>query len=213
MSDNCDINFEQLIDFAVGELEEEESGWLQAHLQSGCSRCQKGLEWLRKVVTVMQRDDSAKPPSWIVRHAAKLFSEPRPASAPSLPLLSRILLARTAARLVYDSHLAMPVAGVRGVNSQSRQLLYKADDLDVDLQIHAGDAQGKSTLVGQILPADGALASVSEAEVQLVDSRMRVLKGTADSFGQFTFEPLSAGSYDLRIRVRDREVEVTGISL
>jgi len=164
------------------------------------------------VVRLMQVDDSAKPPSWLVRRVVSLFANPRTAPASATPLLARALGTRLTARLVYDSRLAMPAYGVRAITTPTIQMLYSAGDLDVDVRIVAGEQEGESTLVGQALPVGEALADVSGAEVVLVDKHGSLLRGNADAFGQFAFTHLAAGTYDLRIRVWNHEVEARQIT-
>lgn len=108
--------------------------------------------------------------------------------------------------------MAVTVGGIRGRTGLSKQLLYNADDLDIDLSIQAGDGDSFS-IIGQVLPLHGMLDDVAGAEVRLVDAKANVMRATTDAFGQFTFGPLLPESYDLHIRVRDRDIEIGGMTV
>lgn len=210
MFGKCNVGFERLVEFALGELPDEDRQVLEAHLAAGCTCCHREVEWLRDLLATAHVDDSVEPPAWVLRRAASLFarrqSDPSPASAPAL-------VARVLARLVFDSRLAMAASPVRNGALRSQQLLFSAENLDVDLHIESGERQAEFTLMGQVLPAEGGLDQVEGAEVHILRGHRKMLSKTTDAFGEFVFGRLPAGRYTVRIRVRDREFELAGIDL
>lgn len=208
MFGRCNVSFERLVDFALGQLGDDEAALLQTHLASGCRRCQREVRWLRAVTGIMAADNLVEPPAWLSRRAVNLFAQ-RYTPAAAEPSFAK----RIAACLLFDSQLAMPAAGLRTGGPAERQLLYRAADLDIDLHIKPGEREAEFSIIGQMLPMAGDLAAVAGVEVQLLRGHRRVLVKTTDSLGEFTFGRLTPGKYGLRIRLPDQEVDLVGIDM
>jgi hypothetical protein len=92
-----------LADWVDGRLDVEALRQVEAHLETGCTTCQRDVAWLRRVIEAARSDDTIEPPAEIVARAKALYpSRPRQ-SAPSgwrLPQLSLPRIAWAAAALV-----------------------------------------------------------------------------------------------------------------
>src|ERR1051325_6811381 len=116
-------------DFARGMADEKIGAAMQAHLTSGCSRCERTVRTLRGVSAVARSEAGNAPPESAMRYAKALFSLHRP---------EKVGLARLIGRLVHDSAFAPLPAGMRaeGQTHDTRHLLYEAggDYLDGQLE-------------------------------------------------------------------------------
>ncbi|HQU81873.1 MAG TPA: hypothetical protein PKY59_02035 [Pyrinomonadaceae bacterium] len=91
--------------------------------------------------------------------------------------------------------------------SDTRQLLYKADEYDIDLRLNfIGD---KCQLSGQILP------DCENATLELIASKSKEIIEIAETseFCEFSFSIVSKDIYDLRIYLKDFFIEISDISL
>ncbi|HSV71311.1 MAG TPA: hypothetical protein VLI72_14480 [Methylibium sp.] len=163
----------------------------------------------------MNQDDAADDPLEAALRAS------RGLEAPPAAVLQRVIdlwpaaaapaaagaLRRVLAALSFDSGRAAPLAfGMRGSEPGPRQLLFSAEDHDIDLRIAAAgtgwalhgqvlgpDAGGRACLIGD----DGA----ERAVVAL------------DELGEFRFDALPAGRYALRLELADRQIELPAVGI
>src|SRR5438477_2495070 len=137
-------SLENLIAFVDAQATNEVKDSVAAHLASGCKTCGADRLWYEKVKAITASDDAQDAPQWVLKRAVKLFAT----HSTRDPLIER--LGRVVASLVFDS-LARPLlAGARAVEATDRQLLYRANDYSIDLQMAAVDER-RAELTGQIL--------------------------------------------------------------
>jgi hypothetical protein len=117
------------------------------------------------------------------------------------------LVRRVLAALSFDSAEMTPVLGVRsGASSESRQLLYRAGDTDFDIRVASHD---DCWLVsGQVLGAE----DLSEGSIELEGEGAQVSSPLND-LSEFTLPPVPTGSYTLRLRLMNMDIEVPGFNL
>ena len=117
---------------------------------------------------------------------------------------------RILATLGFDSWAVSPVLVTRSALPTTRQLLFSAEERDVDLRISwprtAGEPVGL-TLAGQVLGPDDA------GEVSLVRDGSPVGTVPLDEFGEFRFVGLEAGSYALTLRFGEVEIVLPPIDI
>lgn len=70
----CQVPFDQLIDYAHGELRGQPEAELERHLRSGCARCNDALAWLIATLRTMRTDDSRDPPPALVQGLETMFA-------------------------------------------------------------------------------------------------------------------------------------------
>ncbi|HLM56569.1 MAG TPA: zf-HC2 domain-containing protein [Pyrinomonadaceae bacterium] len=194
------IPFERLADLVEGRLGAEKRAQAEAHLTT-CARCAGQADELRRVTGLMRADTSSDAPRDVVARVLGMLPASRAAGEPEPGLLRRIV-----ASLTFDSSSLTPAFGVRsGQAAPARQLLFGAGDFDVDLRLAEGEDGW--TVSGQILgPCEGG------GRVEMSGAGGRVEDGLND-LCEFTLSPVPAGSYALRLRVGDVEVEVPELSL
>lgn len=199
------IGIEQLLDFVTNRTEAAMAESIHTHLVSGCSRCQNNLAWVEKVVRLAATDDSVEPPQWVLNQALYLFEQMGPQRQPGF-------LERVMASLVFDTLAQPQMAGVRKAGLATRQCLYRVGDFDVDLSFEPGQAPDTVDITGQVLRAESA--SQEEMALQQVDHRQASLlqqtetihTTSTDHLGEFIFEGVKPGVYDLKITLADREL-------
>jgi hypothetical protein len=195
------ITFERLADMAEGRVSAEETAGERTHLAS-CARCSERAAELGRVTALMRADDSADAPRGLVSDAVRLFRSRRTESAPGL-------LRRIVAALTFDSSTRTPAFGVRsGQTAPARQLLFGAGDFDVDLRLAAGEEGW--TVSGQVLgPCAGGRVEAFAAGAH----EAAAAHASLNDLCEFTLPPVPEGTYALRLRLNDTEIEIPELSL
>jgi anti-sigma factor RsiW len=200
-------SFERLIDYLDGHLAKEDAARLAAHLASGCRQCAPTRDWYASVREAVARDDSPEPPPWVFKRAVRIFDEK--ASRPRL--IER--LGRAVASLVFDSFAQPAVLGVRSTETANRQLLYRAGDYHIDLQIAPSDAS-KSDVRGQVLrEGEAGFESVAGLKIELAREGKAAQETLTGGTGEFAFESLESGEYDLCLETRDLTITLYGLPI
>lgn len=194
--------FERLIDYLDGRLAAAETEAVTAHIAAGCRECKESRAWYEQVREVAAADDSIEPPPWALKRAFRIFESSR-----ARPRLAE-RIGRTAARLIFDSLDRPVLAGVRSTETASRQLLYRADDYSVDLQITPAGPSSAS-IIGQVLKeGEEAFKSVAGLEVRLCREGKTANSAVTDALGEFKIGGVERGSYDLIIELGDRQIAI-----
>src|SRR5262249_3198952 len=136
-------SFERLIDYLDSRLSDAESAVVAGHLADNCADCTENSNWYRHVRSVAAADDMVEPPMWVTRRAFKI-----PTTQQRRSLASSV--GQIIASLVFDSFQRPALAGVRSTETANRQLLYRAGDYSLDLQIAFAES-GSGNLIGQVL--------------------------------------------------------------
>jgi hypothetical protein len=169
-----------------------------AHL-SACSQCAGEFERVGDVLELMRSDTATDAPRDVLAHAVNIFRGRDQSSEPSL-------LRRIVAALSFDSSMNMtPAFGVRSGQATSRQLLYSAEQSDIDLRISSQDDQW--IVAGQLLGRDcvgGRVEIEGESGLAVV---------ALNELCEFRLPPLPPGSYTLRLLFPDAEVEIPRLEL
>jgi anti-sigma factor RsiW len=195
------IPFARLADMAEGRLSAEDSDEERAHL-SACTRCAGEADRLGRLATLMRADTSEDAPPEVLAGVVRMFRA-RTAGAAEPGLLRRLVAA-----LTFDSSGLRPAFGVRsGQPAPARQLLFSAGNFDVDLRLAPG-TEGW-TVSGQVLgPCRGG-----EVEAVAADGSVAA-RATLNDLCEFTLlPPVAGGTYTLRLRLEDTEIEIPELSL
>lgn len=183
------ISFERIVDFYEKRLPDGESGAVARHL-AGCTACAARLSELGHVLELMVTDDSEAPPGRAVEAARRAFRD-RPAAA--VPSFVR----RVVAMLTFESTGASPAYGFRSAQPSERNLLFTAEEYDV--QVTARPMDGSWSIAGQVLGPEVA------GEIALVGERDEMVVPLSD-LCEFTLPPVGAGRYTLALRLDDVEI-------
>ena len=183
-------------DFSRGVAEERLGAAMQAHLASGCARCDRTVRVLRGVSAVARGEAQYEPPDRAMRYAKALYSLHRP---------EKTGLARLVGRLIHDSALAPLPAGMRSEAhaEETRHLLYEAGGYYLDVQVEQQPESGRVSLVGQIAARDNPDANTANLPVWLLDRTSLVASTVSNRFGEFQLEGIPARSLTLRVPLPD----------
>jgi len=162
---------------------------MQAHLESGCTRCAERYALWEAVHQTGNRLREEEPPGEAVRAAKAMFAYRQ---APDAPFPVRV------AKLVFDSFVSAPLAGVRSGSSTARHLLYQSDSWTIDLRLDT-EAGQEMTIDGQVLDSGAEHGSAAHHDIVLVRGDEEVARTSTNDFGEFQF--VSGRARDLEIRV------------
>jgi hypothetical protein len=146
------------------------------------------LERLLELMRIdADRRDAEEPPAHVVQRALRLFRQRRQNAEPEPR--------RLVARLVFDSSVQpFAAAGVRALEAGGRQLVFSADEYDLDLRI------SEHAVRGQVLgPCTGAVTVTLQGPV--------VVGGAADELCQFALDDVPPGRYMLTVVLPDVTID------
>lgn len=194
--------FEQLIDYCDGLLGDRDAQLIAEHLASGCQHCTDDCQRYERMRAIAASTVSAEPPTWVLKRAFKLLDR-NPERSNAVDGLGRLI-----ASLMFDSLSQSALAGVRLAEITDRQLLYRAGNYSIDLQI-ALSSQSKVDLTGQVLRENEfKFDSVAGISLELVRKGEKVRSTVANEFGEFTIKALELDEYDLLIETREGIITV-----
>jgi hypothetical protein len=176
--------------------------------------------WLADVRAAFSAAELVEPPDWVRDRAKRAFRS----RAPKTPQI----LARVRASLIFDSRKpGLAQAGVRspGVLDAVRegpwQLLYRGDNVDVDLLVRPNKDGRTMNVLGQALTLGGD--SVGAGIVQALPADLpRSIHGlrtvpsattNVDASGEFAISNLERGRYDVLLRFGAHEIELSDVEL
>ena len=194
MTNSTHISVETLASIAENRATSEARKAAMSHL-STCSTCRDLLHRLQQLILMMRSDHTSDAPRDVLASAINIFSQER-----RVPLRRRIV-----ASLIFDSRNAGPVFGVRSLPAASRQMLYSAEELDLELRITVQNDE--CILAGQVI---GEGCAEGQVEISGVAGTS---KAALNELCEFTLPPIPAGNYSLTVRMLDREIEIPELEL
>ena len=185
-----------LVDEAAGATRARE------HLQAGCAACQGRADLITSTLAAFRAGPLPEVPARLQARAVALGRRPTVGESALGGLLDYL------GRLVFDSGTVSQAAlGLRGETVAQRHLLYRAGPFDVDLALLDNGA-----LVGQVLP-DGDGAPPLEDAVCLLYGEGEGLQTLVHDNGDFRFEGVRPGTYDLILEADRVRLYVTDVDL
>lgn len=189
-------SFENLLNYLDGKLADADAARVAAHLNGDdgdCPRCAAERQWYTEVRRIAATDETVEPPAWVMKRALRIFETQRP------HLLEQVVgrVKDGFAALVFDSLARPAVAGVRATETANRQLLYRAGDYSLDLQIAPAAASGVE-LLGQVLrEGETTFDSVAHLSVEIWQGERKLHEALTNDLGEFQIASLAPGVYDL----------------
>jgi hypothetical protein len=197
---------EEWVDYVNQVVSGGQQRAMQKHLATGCKRCTKTVSLWQKVRTAAPsiKEASYQPPAEVVRvaKAAYLTSglNTKKAEAP-----------RGLIEVLFDSFLQPAVAGARSTVTGTRQMLYRADPYQVDVQIEGKPEGNRLVVTGQLLDVSRPDILGQEVQVTLSNHRGTVVHMATNQFGEFRGEIDNTG--DLEISFQGHQENPVVISL
>jgi hypothetical protein len=191
------ITFEMLTDLAENRLSGSERATCLNHLAL-CSQCGREFGRLEHLMELMRSDSAEDAPRDLLAYAKGLYNVHKRQAQPSV-------LKRIVAALTFDSSTVALEFQVRLGQSPTRQLIFKAEDSYLDLRLTP--QAGQWDVIGQLLAPN---CGGGEIEIKNEnDSRSAVLNDLCE----FTFPSVEPGTYALRLRLSDIEIEVPRLEI
>jgi len=192
----------QWADYVRNAVPNEQREQMLAHLQGGCSKCDKVRGVLSRFAIICKREAAYQIPRRAEQQVKAMVGL---AKAPRLSTLQRIW-----GSLVYDSLNDPQPVGVRGTHQINRQVLFHAGDYSVDLRFEHEKGSASMVLVGQIANQKTPDEMLANLPVILVAGNREVTRSISNTFGEFQLEYVPES--DLRLLVplesRGQELEV-----
>ncbi len=163
---------------------------MKEHLEQGCERCSKTVSLWRRV-----RQTAATEANYVLPGNAVRIVK---ASFPGSSLTQEQEWWDSMAELVFDSFLRPVFEGTRSSSTRTRQMLYRADPIQIDLLIEPR-AGGRSVVVtGQLLDLRHPEIVGHNLQVTLSNLRGRVVQAKTNQFGEFCQEIENSGNLELK---------------
>jgi hypothetical protein len=174
------------IDFVRGVMPEAQRRFAAAHLSDGCVSCGETAGWLARLNDSAAREVIV--PDAVVNVAKAILG----ARVRETADLTRVVLRRLKAALMYDSMFDLQPAGARSLplGCGSRMLLFRAGEYSVDLRLEAEPEHLNWTLVGQLSNDDNPADEMSNLPVLVMAGKKVVGKTFSNEFGEFILPEL-----------------------
>ncbi len=181
---------EEWIDFVNQMTAHKKQEAMRKHLGSGCKGCREKFALWQKVRGTAASEANYQPPADAVRVVKAAYASARIAGQEEE--------AKSLVEVLFDSFLQPEVAGARSRATGARQMLYRADSFQIDLQIEPK-------------PGSNHVVVSRGVQIKLSNFRENVVHAVTNEFGEFCCEMDNSG--DLELSVPGRTGKPISISL
>jgi len=194
---------EEWLDFVNQAVSSRESVEMEKHLKEGCKRCQATVSLWQRVQKSAVAERNYQPPADTVRVVKAAFA--------AAGLKGQRKESRSRISILFDSFLQPVVEGARSAATDSRQMLYRADPFQIDVQIEAKPGTNDLMVTGQLLDLTNPGIAGQDINVTLSNLRGHVVHAVSNKNGEFACEIKNSG--DLQITFAGGHGEPIVISL
>jgi len=180
---------EKWIDFVNQAVTANENKLMEKHLKQGCKRCLETVSLWQRVRQSAVTEEKYQPPEEVVRLAKAAFAGAG-LTAPRKGKESRI-------KVLFDSFLQPVFAGARSAGTGTRQMLYRADPFQIDVQIETKSSGNRLVVTGQLMDLSNPTIAGRDVRIALSNMRGNVTHAVTNQFGEFSTEVENTG--DLQI--------------
>lgn len=180
---------EEWIDFVNQVASNTQRSAMRKHLETRCKRCEETVTLWQKVRKTAAAEPSYQPPADTVRAAKAAFAMTEWAA--------KRRKTSNLVELLFDSFLQPALAGTRSASTEMRQMLYRADPYQVDIQIEAKPNASSLVITGQVLNVSRPDFAANDIQVTLSNRRGSVVYAMTDRFGEFRGEIENSGDLEL----------------
>jgi hypothetical protein len=182
---------EEWVDFVNQVIANNQREAMQKHLATGCKRCTETVSLWQRVSKSAAAQASYQPPAGTVRLAKAAFAT---AGLTQAQEGSQGLI-----EVLFDSFLQPAVAGSRSVVIGTRQMLYRADPYQIDIQIEPKPGTNRLRITGQLLDLSHPGVIGRDIQVTLSNRRGNTVLAATNQFGEFSGEIEDSGDLELSI--------------
>jgi hypothetical protein len=182
---------EEWVDFVNQVIASNQREAMQKHLATGCKRCMETVSLWQKVSKTAAAEASYQPSADTVRLAKASYLTTRLNTMQKEP--------RNLIEVLFDSFLQPAVAGARSVVIGTRQMLYRADPYQIDIQIEPKPGSNRLVITGQLLDLSHPGVIGRDIQVTLSNHRGHSVIAATNQFGEFSGEIENSGDLELSI--------------
>jgi hypothetical protein len=183
------FTIEKWIDFVNQAVDTNDRQLLERHLEQGCKRCMKTVSLWQRVRQLAASEANYQPPEGAVRIAKAAFA--------GAGLAGQRKGAGSRIKVLFDSFLQPVFEGARSAGAGTRQMLYRADPFQIDVQVEAKHGGNRIVVTGQLL--DLSNPGIMGPDVRIVLSNMQghVVNAVTNQFGEFSGEIENSGDLQM----------------
>jgi len=180
---------EEWIDYVNQVASPKQQEAMQKHLATNCKRCNETVAQWERLQNTAAREASYQPSAAHVRVAKAAFAMVQRGGQPK----------ETSGfvKVLFDSFLQPLQAGARSGLVGSRQMLYRADPYQIDIQIEAKPEGDRLIVTGQLLDVSTPGIVGRDVKITLSNHRGNVVHTTSNQFGEFSGEVENTGDLEL----------------
>lgn len=207
MSKSTELTFARLVDWLENRLTEAEAAGIAAQVAAADEETRAVIAWLQTFAEISATTVLASPPAQVHELLAQRFTAyTQNHSRPGF-------LQHLIAALTFDSRTQPLAAGLRAAGTQAavRQLIYSSALADVALNIQPRPYDQRFDVSGQIFPGRSAAPEIFS--VQLLRGAVEVSLTTSDELGEFSFEAVPTGVYELILSATQTEILIKPLEL
>lgn len=180
------------IDFVRRVATPQDTDAITQHLAAGCDTCSREKTLWTKVAAFAKTESTYEPPRDIVAMAKALVQ----------PKADRKLCIREIAQLVYDSFAAPELVGVRSAAGVgSRQLLYRAGEVMIDVRFEENEGSERFALTGQVFRDSESKVGMTRVPISLISGKDELVRTSTNQFGEFYLEHESAKDLHVSLEI------------
>ncbi len=138
---------------------------MQKHLGAGSKRCLETVAGWQKAANAAAVDASYQPPAERVRMGKEALATAGLMATP--PETGGLI------ELLFDSFSHAALAGIRSAAMSIRQMLYRAEPDQIDIQLEAQPERNRLLVTGQLLDVSHPEVVGREVQVTLSDARLK----------------------------------------
>lgn len=171
----------------------QDTAAIKQHLDTGCDSCSKEKNVWSKVAAFAKTESKYEPPQNVVNMAKALVQAPK---------AERKLALREIAQLVYDSFAAPELVGVRSAGGVgSRQLLYRAGEVMIDVRFEENEGSERFALTGQVFRDSESKVGMTRVPISLISGKDELVRTSTNQFGEFYLEHESAKDLHVSLEI------------
>ena len=182
---------EEWVDFVNQIATSGQQEAMQKHLATGCKRCKETVSLWQKVSKTAASEASYQPSLDTVRLAKAAYLTTR--------LNTPQKESRSLVEVLFDSFLQPALAGARSVVIGTRQMLYRADPYQIDIQIEPKPGTNRLLITGQLLDLSNPGVIGRDIKVTLSNHRGHTVVASTNQFGEFSGELENTGDIELTV--------------
>jgi hypothetical protein len=175
-------------DFVNHVFSDDQSKEPRRHQRTRRNRCAETAALLKRVAVAGALEANYQPPAERVRVVKAAFA------VAGLAVKRR----KTGLmQLLYDSFSQPALAGIRSGATRIRQMLYRAEPYQIDLQIELQQEQNRFVVTGQLVDLSHPEMVGRDVQVMLSDGRKYMVNTVTNQFGEFRGEVENSGDLEI----------------